>query len=83
MNKNNRHEKLQKATDHCKAKNEGKENMEVIVKKGKEITHYKSSGNIGGGQGLRAGTAYKMDDGSMIYVPEGKDNEKGAKQWKQ
>mgnify|MGYP000215178809 CR=1 FL=1 len=61
-------------------KNEGKENMEVIVKKGKEITHYKSSGNIGGGQGLRAGTAYKMDDGSMIYVPEGKDNEKGTKQ---
>lgn len=53
-------------------KNEGKENMEVIVKKGNEIKHYKSSGDIGGGQGLRAGTAYKMEDGSMIYVPEDK-----------
>lgn len=62
---------LASSDDVTVIKNEGKENMEVIVKKGKEITHYKSSGNIGGGQGLRAGTAYKMEDGSMIYVPEG------------
>ena len=55
-------------------KNAGKPNMEIIVKEGKEIKHYKSSGNIGSGQGARAGIAYKMADGSMIYVPEDGDS---------
>ncbi|QBG37524.1 DUF2149 domain-containing protein [Litorilituus sediminis] len=52
-------------------KNAGKPNMEVIVKKGKEIKQYKSTGNIGSGEGMRAGVAYKMADGSFVYVPEG------------
>ena len=51
-------------------KNAGKEDMEMIVKKGETIDHYKSSGEIGGGQGEKAGVAYKMSDGTMIYVPE-------------
>ena len=54
-------------------KNPGKENMEVIIKKGEKIEHYKSEGKIGQGQGERAGTAYRMKDGSMIYVPETKN----------
>ncbi|MCV6623257.1 DUF2149 domain-containing protein [uncultured Pseudoteredinibacter sp.] len=52
-------------------KNEGKPNMEIIVKKGKTVTQYKSTGEIGGGEGARAGVAYKMADGSIVYVPEG------------
>ena len=56
-------------------KNAGKPNMEVIVKEGKEIKHYKSSGNIGTGEGARAGVAYKMNDVSMIYVPESTSKE--------
>ena len=51
-------------------KNAGKPNMEVIVKEGKEIKQYKSTGEIGSGEGMRAGIAYKMADGSFIYVPE-------------
>lgn len=51
-------------------KNAGKPNMEVIVKKGKEIKQYKSTGDIGSGEGMRAGVAYKMADGSFVYVPE-------------
>jgi len=51
-------------------KNAGKPNMEMIVKKGKEIKQYKSNGNIGSGEGSRAGVAYKMADGSFVYVPE-------------
>lgn len=51
-------------------KNAGKPNMEVIVKEGKEIKQYKSTGNIGSGEGARAGVAYKMADGSFVYVPE-------------
>lgn len=55
-------------------KNAGKPNMEVIVKEGKEIKQYKSSGEIGSGEGARAGIAYKMADGSFVYVPEDNQN---------
>jgi hypothetical protein len=51
-------------------KNPGKENMEIMVKQGKELKQYKASGQIGEGQGMKAGTAYRLKDGSMIYVPE-------------
>ena len=52
-------------------KNAGEANMEVIVKQGKEIKQYKATGEIGSGEGMRAGVAYKMADGSFVYVPEG------------
>ncbi len=52
-------------------KNAGKKNMEIIMKKGKKITKYKSSGKIGEGEGEKAGVAYKLKDGSIVYVPEG------------
>jgi len=29
-----------------------------------------SSGQIGEGQGAKAGTAYRLKNGSMVYVPE-------------
>ncbi len=48
----------------------GKPTMEVVVKKGQKIEHYKSTGNIGQGEGAKAGTAYRMKDGSIVYVPE-------------
>ena len=48
----------------------GKPTMEVVVKKGQKIEHYKSTGNIGQGEGAKAGTAYRMKDGSIAYVPE-------------
>ncbi len=51
-------------------KNAGKPDMEMIVKKGKEIKQYKSNGAIGSGEGSRAGVAYKKADGSFVYVPE-------------
>ncbi|WP_321779552.1 DUF2149 domain-containing protein [Sulfurimonas sp.] len=51
-------------------KNAGKKNMEIMVKKGKEIKTFKSTGNIGEGNGKKAGISYKMEDGSFVYVPE-------------
>ncbi|HWK55221.1 MAG TPA: DUF2149 domain-containing protein [Hyphomicrobiales bacterium] len=51
-------------------RNPGKPDMEIITKDGEELTRYRSSGEIGEGQGMRAGTAYRMEDGTMIYVPE-------------
>ena len=51
-------------------KNEGTPEMEIIVKKGEKIETYKSHGEIGNGKGVKAGIAYRMPDGSIIYVPE-------------
>ena len=51
-------------------KNAGKPNMEMLVKEGNELKQYQSSGQIGEGQGMKAGVAYRMKDGSMVYVPE-------------
>ena len=50
--------------------NAGQDDMEVIVKQGETIEHFESTGEIGGGQGTKAGVAYKMADGTMVYVPE-------------
>lgn len=52
-------------------KNPGKPTMEMIVKNGEVIEHYQASGEIGTGEGARAGVAYRMKDGSFVYVPEG------------
>ena len=48
----------------------GKPGMEVMVKKGQKIERYKATGAIGQGEGEKAGIAYRMRDGSMVYVPE-------------
>ncbi len=49
----------------------GKPGMEIVVKQGEKIEHYKASGQIGSGDGNKAGVAYRMKDGSIVYVPEG------------
>jgi len=58
--------------DFTIVKNPGKENMEIIQKKGHEIETYKASGQTqdGGTKGKRLGTAYQLEDGRIIYVPE-------------
>jgi hypothetical protein len=49
----------------------GKPTMEMTIKKGEKIEKYKANGSIGSGDGEKAGVAYRMKDGSMVYVPEG------------
>lgn len=52
-------------------KNPGQPDMEIIVKKGKEISRYKASENKqGSGKGRRVGTAFELENGQIIYVPE-------------
>lgn len=61
--------------DFTVVKNPGKENMEIITKEGKQINTYKSSGKTtdgSGKQGKRLGTAYQLENGQIIYVPEDK-----------
>jgi len=59
--------------DFTIVKNPGKDNMEIIQKKGREIETYKASGETtdGNGQkGKRLGTAYQLENGQIIYVPD-------------
>lgn len=59
--------------DFTIVKNPGKENMEMIVKEGKEIKSYKASqqpATEGESLGKRVGTAYELSDGRIIYVPD-------------
>jgi hypothetical protein len=50
--------------------NPGKPDMRIVVKDAQTMTQYETSGEIGEGQGTRAGVAYRLPDGRMIYVPE-------------
>lgn len=52
-------------------KNPGKENMEILIKYGEKMEHYKSVSDVGSGKGIKAGITYRLDDGSLIYVPQG------------
>jgi len=44
---------------------------EIVIKKGNKITAYKVSGKTAAGDGERLGTAYRLANGQVIYVPEG------------
>ncbi|WP_084536728.1 DUF2149 domain-containing protein [Azospirillum halopraeferens] len=50
--------------------NPGEADMRITVKDGRDLTRYESNGAIGEGQGTRAGVAYRLPDGRLIYVPE-------------
>ena len=43
---------------------------EIIVKRGTEITAYELTGETMGGDGERLGTAYRLANGQIIYVPD-------------
>ncbi|MDD4330883.1 MAG: DUF2149 domain-containing protein [Methanosarcinaceae archaeon] len=52
-------------------KNPGQQDMKIILKeKGKPIEVLNMTDNIGGGTGEALGTAYKLANGQVIYVPE-------------
>lgn len=58
--------------DFTMVKNPGKENMEIITKKGEKIETYKASDDTqsAGNKGKRIGTAYQLENGEVIYVPD-------------
>lgn len=45
--------------------------MEIITKKGARISVQKVSDRSLSGQGTRLGTAYRLSNGQVVYVPEG------------
>ncbi len=44
--------------------------MTIIKKQGRRIQAVKMTREAAAGRGTRLGTAYRLEDGSMIYVPE-------------
>lgn len=54
--------------------NPGQPDMEMIVKRGKKIERLRASDEQGWGRGLRLGTAYRLESGEVVYVPEGSDD---------
>lgn len=50
--------------------NPGQSDMRMTIKDGEELIRYESSGEMGEGQGSRAGVTYRLNDGRMIYIPE-------------
>ena len=62
---------LQQQADVTIIRKPGEPDMEIVVRQdGREIK-YKGNGGSSEGQGVRAGVAYKLKDGNIIYVPEG------------
>jgi len=59
--------------DYTIVKNPGKEDMEIITKKGEEISKYKAGkekASDSKNKGKRVGTAYQLESGEIIYVPD-------------
>ncbi len=58
--------------DFTIVKNPGKENMEIITKEGNKINKYTPSEeqNPSGKKGKKVGSAYELENGEIIYVPE-------------
>ena len=51
-------------------RNAGQPDMEVVVREqGKEV-RFKGAGSAAQGQGVRAGVAYKLEDGNIVCIPE-------------
>jgi hypothetical protein len=57
-------------------KNPGQPDMKIIIKEeGRPIEVLNMTDQIGGGTGEALGTAYKLADGRVVYVPESDGNE--------
>lgn len=58
--------------DFTMVKNPGKQNMEIITKKGEKIEKYtpSESTETSGSRGKKVGVAYQLENGEIIYIPE-------------
>jgi hypothetical protein len=60
--------------------NPGQPDMEMIVKRGQKIERLRATGEQGWGRGQRLGTAYRLESGEVVYVPEGEARGTGTPQ---
>ena len=64
-------EMMSTKTDVTLVKNPGAADMEIIQKKGVKIEHYRATTEQLKGEGKKLGTAYQLQSGEVVYVPEG------------
>ncbi len=48
----------------------GTPEMEIVVREGSTVTHYRADGSRADGAGVRVGAAYRLSDGTIVYVPD-------------
>ena len=53
-----------------KVKDPDTDHMEIIHKDGIKLDHYKATMKNLGGEGTKLGTAYRLKNGEVVYVPE-------------
>ncbi|CCJ35141.1 hypothetical protein BN140_0218 [Methanoculleus bourgensis MS2] len=63
-------ELLDDESDLTVVKNPGQPNMQIIIKEGKTLKVLNMTEELAGGQGSRMGTAYRLENGEIIYVPD-------------
>lgn len=51
-------------------RNAGQPGMEIVTRENGKIERFRADGASGQGKGVRAGVAYRMSDGSLVYVAE-------------
>ncbi|WP_218598801.1 DUF2149 domain-containing protein [Pollutimonas bauzanensis] len=57
--------------DFTMVKNPGKSDMEIITREGGKVSRYVAGdAKAGSRQGQRVGTAYRLQSGEIIYVPD-------------
>ncbi len=59
--------------DYTIVKNPGKDDMEIIMKKGEKIEKYKPSESEDASnksKGKKIGIAYQLENGDIVYIPE-------------
>lgn len=56
--------------------NEGQDDMEIIHDDGESLSRFRMSDEKTGGEGVRLGTAYRLKNGEVVYVPEQTDSPK-------
>ena len=61
---------LMQRQDVTLVKNPGTPEMEIIRRKGTRLERYRASSERSGGDGVKLGTAYRLANGEVVYVPE-------------
>lgn len=58
--------------DYTMVKNPGEADMEIVTKKGDKVERYTPSETRdgAGSKGRRVGSAYQLESGEIIYIPE-------------
>jgi len=51
-------------------KNPGDPNMQIIIKDKNKIEILNMTDKLAGGQGTKMGSAYRLENGMVVYVPE-------------